>query len=262
MPLDNHPIIRKIESIARLSDEEREVLRHLPVSIRDYERRQEIVREGESPVHSCLLIEGFASRFKLLEDGRRQILGLHVPGDIPDLQSLHLHRMDHHLATVSPCRLGFIRHHDLNEMNARNPRIAAILWRVTLIDAAIHREWVVRVGQRSARQRMAHFLCEMFLRLEAVGLAVNGRCVLPLTQADMADALALTNVSVNRMLVQLKKDGLIALEGRLLQVLNWGGLMRSAHFDPGYLHLNPERVISTLSVPRVHSGDAGAAASR
>jgi CRP-like cAMP-binding protein len=142
----NTLMIRKLESIALLSAEERQALQDLPVQVMVLRADQDIVRIGDSPSQSCLLLEGFTCVYKLTAEGKRQIMALHVPGDIPDLQSLHLKVMDNSVATMTPCTVGFIQHEDLCRVCDRYPRITAALWRETLVDASIFREWLLNVG--------------------------------------------------------------------------------------------------------------------
>jgi CRP-like cAMP-binding protein len=130
-----------------------------------------------------------------------------------------------------------IPHEDLRDLTQRHPGLAAILWRDTLIDAAIFREWMTGIGRRTAHGRIAHLLCEFYLKLHAVGLAESFRCDLPITQVDIGDALGLSNVHVNRVLQDLRGRGLIALRGRNLAIEDWAALTKIAEFDPTYLHL-------------------------
>jgi len=230
-------LIRKLESIATLSDEERQAIQSLPVRTRVLQPRQDIVRDGDKPSQCCLLLDGWACRYKLLSEGRRQIFSFHVPGDIPDLQSLHLHTMDHSLGTLTEATVAFIPHESLLELIARFPGLAALLWRDTLIDAAIFREWMVGLGRRSAYERIAHVFCEMYLKLQAVGLAGSYRCPLPITQIDLGDALGLSNVHVNRVLQAMRGKALITLRDSTLIIDAWDELNRVSEFDPTYLHL-------------------------
>ena len=163
-------MIRKLDSIFPLSDEEKQALQDLPVQVQVLKADQDIVRIGDRPSQSCLLLEGFTCVYKLTSEGKRQIMAIHVPGDIPDLQSLHLKVMDNSVATMCPCTVGFIQHEDLRRVCERYPRIAAAFWRETLVDASIFREWLLNIGRREAYTRMAHLLCEFRVKLKAVGL--------------------------------------------------------------------------------------------
>ncbi|GJE35290.1 hypothetical protein LDDCCGHA_5508 [Methylobacterium oxalidis] len=231
------PLIRKLESIANLSDAAREAVSALPMTVRVVEARQDLARDKDQPAHCCLLLTGWACRYKLLNEGRRQILSLHVPGDIPDSQSLHLRVLDHGLATLTQCRVGFLPHESLRELCVRFPDAASALWRDTLIDAAIFREWMTGIGRRTAHGRIAHVFCEMYLKLHAVGLAENHRCPWPITQTDLGDALGLTNVHVNRMLQDLRAQALIGPRYSELVIYDWDALCALGEFDETYLHM-------------------------
>ena len=230
-------MIRKLKSIASLTSDEQQAVEALPHTIRVFEPGEDIVRDKDRPAYCCILLSGWAFRYKVLADGKRQILSFHIPGDIPDLQSLHLHRMDHSLGVITTSSIGMIPHQALRDLTQRHPGLAAIPWRDTLIDAAIFREWMTGIGRRTAHGRIAHLLCEFYLKLHAVGLAESFRCDLPITQVDIGDALGLSNVHVNRVLQDLRGRGLIALRGRNLAIEDWAALTKIAEFDPTYLQL-------------------------
>lgn len=238
---DYNPMIRKIESIITLTDDERQALQKLPMQVMVLKADQDIVREGDSPSRCCLILSGFACTYKVTAQGKRQIVSFNLPGDIPDLQSLHLKILDNSVGTITSCSVGFISHEALRDVCERYPRITAAFWRETLIDAAIFREWVMNVGRRGAYNRMAHVLCELLVRLRAVGLAEGHSCDLPITQSEFADALGVTNVHVNRVVQQLRADGLIELSGDRLNILDWNQLKQVGEFDPTYLHLEDQQ---------------------
>jgi CRP-like cAMP-binding protein len=231
------PLIRKLEIIVSLDENERAALLNLPLQLTNLRADQDIVREGDRPSRSCALLEGFACTFKVTAEGKRQITAFYIPGDIPDLQSLHLEVLDSSLGTLTPCTVGFIQHEALHDLCDRHPRIARALWRETLIDASIFREWTVNVGRREAYARIAHILCELMARLKVMGLAKDHTCEIPITQGEFADATGLSNVHVNRVLQELRRDGLITLKGNTLVALDWDQLRLAGDFDPTYLHL-------------------------
>ncbi len=236
----SHPLIRKLESIFTLSEEEKQSLVSLPMQVQDLRADQDIVREGDRVSRSCLLLDGFACRYKMTAEGKRQIMSFHIPGDVPDLQSLHLKTMDHSLQTLTPAKVGFITHEAVEDLCRRYPRIASALWRDTLIDAAIFREWMIGIGRRDAYARVAHLLCEFLERMRAVGLAEDHSCPMPITQGEIGDALGLSTVHANRTLQELRKAGLISLKGYTFTALDWEGLQKAGEFDPTYLHLDPK----------------------
>jgi CRP-like cAMP-binding protein len=169
--------------------------------------------------------------------GKRQISAFHIAGDIPDLQSLHLEVLDVSIATVTPCKLAFIQHATLLRLCEAFPRITAAFWRETLIEAAVSREWVANVGQRRAPARIAHVLCEFFLRMRAVGLTEDHACQFPINQAQLGDATGMSAVHVNRSLQELRAAGLISLKGHSLKILDWAELKAQGDFEPSYLHM-------------------------
>src|SRR3712207_6844894 len=232
-----NPLRRKLDNFAAFSDEEKQVLDGLIGRTKEVGADQDIVSDGERPRDANLILEGLACRYKLLEDGRRQILSFHIPGDMVDLHSFLLEEMDHSIGTLTPCKLALIPHQTLLGVIETYPRIAQALWRDTLIDAAVFREWLVGMGRRSSYERLAHLLCELLVRYKAIGLTNGNSYELPVTQTELGDALGLSLVHMNRTLQQLRADGLITSQGRTLVINDWEGLKRVAMFDPRYLHL-------------------------
>lgn len=229
-------MIRKLESIFAVTDEEKHALKDLPIQTKELNSDTDIVRIGDQPSQCCLVVEGFICAYKLTLGGKRQILALYVPGDIPDLQSLHLKVLDINIASISTCKLGFIQHEDMQNLCDRHPRLTAAFWRETLVHSSIFREWLLNIGQRSAYSRIAHLICELMLRLNAVGLTEDVTFDLPATQAELADATGMTQVHMNRMLQALKEDGLINIEKRHVTIPNWQKLKEVGEFDSLYLH--------------------------
>jgi CRP-like cAMP-binding protein len=212
------------------------LLANLPGTIRHFDAYQDIVRIGDQPSVVCLLLEGMACRYKFSADGKRHILSFHIPGDIPDLQSLFIDVMDHSLGTLVPTKIMAIPHQRMCTILDSHPRIAHVLWRESLVDAAVFREWILVRG-RPAYMRVAHLLCEYFARMDAVGLTNGLSCSLPITQAQMGDALGLSDVHVNRTLQELRSAKLLELKNGTLKILDQDGLEEAGEFDPQYLHL-------------------------
>jgi CRP-like cAMP-binding protein len=228
-------LIRKLERYGRVSEEERRFLEQAPWRIVDYQPQAPIVREGDSPTESCLVLEGFAHRFKSLPQGTRQIMAFHIPGDFCDLHGFLLKRMDHGIAASGRCKIGGLPHTTLIEITERYPRLTRALWWDTAVDAAIHREWMVSMGRRDAYQQVAHLLCELLVRFQSVGLAKGNGYILPATQAELGDAFGLSTVHVNRTLQKLREEGLVVSEGKRVTLPDPERLMRVAEFDPTYL---------------------------
>lgn len=238
MNADMKSLLRKLAHSQLFSPEEQLALQKLPIQIVRFGAGEALVRQGDSPTRSFLVLEGFICASKHTAEGRRQITSFYVPGDIPDLQSLHLGIMDIGFETITPCAVGFIPHEELRRVCADYPRITAALWRATLVDAAIFREWVTTVGQRNADARLSHVFCEIFLRLQVVGLTTGNSCALPMTQAELGDAVGITVVHVNRTLQKLRAEKLIAFKNKKLTILDWNRLAALADFDATYLHLD------------------------
>ncbi len=236
---DTNAFVRKVESIilSPLSVDERAALLALPMQIGLFAPNQDIVHEGDRPSCCFAVLEGIVTTYKSTPTGGRQVMAYHVAGDIPDLQSLHLKVIDSSIAAVSPCRVGFVQHDAMRALFRAHPGLVDVFWRLTLIDAAIMREWMLNNGRREAYARMAHLFCELVTRLDAVGLARDRNFILPMTQLELADALSITSVHVNRVLKALKTAELVTLRNRRLIVHDWEGLQAAAEFDPTYLHL-------------------------
>jgi CRP-like cAMP-binding protein len=236
-------LVRRLKSVHHVDADDEAAIHALPLRVTELRARQDIVREGDRPSRCCIVFDGLTCWYKTTGDGVRQILAFQIAGDIPDLHSVHLDRLDSSLVTVSTCTVGFIDHDAIREIASRRPQLASAFWRSTLIDAAIFREWVVNVGSRKAHARIAHLFCEQVSRLRAVGL-VNGDASysLPLTQTDLAAATGLSTVHVNRSLQWMRKQRLITYGKSVLRVLDWRGLQEAGDFDPEYLSLvSPDR---------------------
>lgn len=232
------PLLRKLESIGDPTPAEHRALADLRMTIKVFDAQEDIVREGERPSIVCLILEGFACRCATVPSGRRQILSFHLPGDIPDLQGLFIKVMDHTLSTLVPTKVALIPHDAMRNLIDRNHRIAHLLWRDSLVDAAIFRKWIVGMGRRTAYARFAHLICEFAMRMQAVGLMEGNTCALPFTQADIADALGLSTVHVSRVLGRLRKQGLFTWQDGVLTIKQWKRLQKAAEFDPSYLQLD------------------------
>lgn len=229
-------LLSKLAANTALSEEDRSALLALPVTVRSVAADRDIVAHGERPNHCTVLLEGFACRYKLAPDGRRQILSLHVPGDMPDLQSLHVEAMDHGLAVLRPSRVASVAHAHLIELMQARPALAAAFWRETLVDAAIYREWLFGLGRREASARLAHLVSETAERFVSVGLAEHA-AALPLKQIQLADALGLSPVHVNRVLRELRERHLLGPSRAAIEVLDARGLAAFCAFNAGYLYL-------------------------
>ena len=229
--------LAKIRARHDLSAREEEAIRSAIAEFRDYPADQTVIRSGVELDHSTLLLDGIMCRYKDLRSGERQITELHVAGDFVDMHSFTLKRLDHEVMTLTPCRTAIVPHENLRRISEEFPHLTRVYWFGTNLDAAIHREWEVSLGRRTARSKLAALLCELQVRLQIVGLADDAGYDLPLTQTDLAECLGLTNVHVNRTLRELREDGLVEFQGGRVRILDQGGLRRAGEFDLSYLYL-------------------------
>ncbi|HWL03996.1 MAG TPA: Crp/Fnr family transcriptional regulator [Xanthobacteraceae bacterium] len=228
-------LFHRLGEAAALAPSERTVLEEALRRFRQVPARHDIIRDGERPTDSTVLLEGFACRYKLLSGGRRQILAFLIPGDICDLQLLVMDSMDHSVATLTPCRVASFPRKTIDHLCELSPALLRRLWRETVLDAAIHREWIASLGRRSPYERVAHLFCELTHRLQAIGAVREGRFEFPMTQADLGDAVGLSVVHVNRTLQQMRADGLITLRANVLTILDEARLKAAARFSGDFL---------------------------
>jgi CRP-like cAMP-binding protein len=236
-----NPLIRKLEHFVRLSSIDRNILTRAAAShVRQFGPRADISREGDRPRDAHLVLSGWACRYKQLEDGRRQIVSFFLPGDMCDRNMFVLKEMDHSIGTITAVTLADLPPEFFDQISTSYPRIATALWWETLVNAAIQREWTTNLGQRTASERMAHLLCEVFFRSRLAGLTTGDSCEIPLTQADLAEATGLSKVHVNRTLQELRSAGLITLRDKTLTIPDLMRLMDAGLFNPNYLHMDHE----------------------
>lgn len=221
-----------------VSDDEEQALQRACAGFRGAAARDVLVHERQPQTQSHLLLDGIVARQSMLSDGRRQIVALHVPGDFVDLHSFLVQSVEHDVVALTPVRIAIFPHAGLRAITETHPHLARMLWLSTLLDAALHREWVLTVGRRTAKERVAHLLCELHARMKVVERTIGNSFALPLSQTDIADACGLTNVHVNRVLRQLREAGLARFKAKTVEILDPGGLAAIAEFDPFYLHLS------------------------
>jgi CRP-like cAMP-binding protein len=231
-------MLAKFERRAPLDAGDRQALLSLPYTASIYEAGKYVVREGSAVDESALIVSGFAFRHKVTADGDRQIVSVHIPGDFVDLEGSLLKVADHNVQTLVRSEIASIPRKAIVALIDEHPRVARAMWIDTLIDGSIFREWVMNVGRRDARERIAHLLCEFAKRLEIAGLGGTDGYQLPMTQEQLADATGLTPVHVNRSLKALQADGLIEREKRYISIPDWGRLRDLAGFNELYLHLD------------------------
>lgn len=234
----------KLESYGRsVSKAERAELARSVTQVVEFRPGQDIVREHEFRAQANVLLTGWTSRYIDLNDGRRQILALHIPGDFIDLHSYQLELMDHSVRALTPCQVAVIPHERLDRITEQYPHLTRQLWLHTLVDAAIMRQWMLGLGRRSALENTAHLLCELFRRLQAVGLSEGQSFPLPVNQIELSEALGISPVHANRTLQELRTQGLVRLAAQRAEILDLGRLEALAEFDPDYLHLAKEPIL-------------------
>jgi CRP-like cAMP-binding protein len=236
------PMVRKLEYWAVLSDDDRAAVLALPHSTRTIEPHGYIVREGDRPTHSCLLRSGFVYRHKMVGIGARQILAIHMDGDMVDLQNSLLGTADHNVQALGRAEVAFIPREAIRRIAFERPAIGMAMWLDTLVDGSVFREWLANVGRRDARTRIAHLLCEFALRMDAAGLGTRSRYELPMTQEELGDCTGLTPVHVNRTLRAMDAEQLIVRTKRSVIIENWKRLAEAGDFQSSYLHMRDDKL--------------------
>lgn len=241
-PLD--PLVQKLRQWTTLDAREGEAVHALPYQLQRVDAGDFIVRDGERPTRSCLLISGYAFRQKLVADGGRSISAIHLRGDMVDLQSSFLGVADHSVQALTRCSVAFIPRDAVKELAFSFPKVGMALWCDTLVDSSIFREWLANIGRRDAASRIAHLLCEFGVRFEAAGLGEKLAYELPMTQEQLADCTGLTSVHVNRTLKSLEASGDITRSMRHVAIADWEKISSTADFESEYLHLAADRAIA------------------
>lgn len=240
--MSTHPLVQKLSRRDDLNGDEISLLKSMLSPPRRCAPREEIVRQGEAPGFSTLLLSGLCGRVTTLANGGRQITQISVAGDFLDLHSFTLKVMDHSVTALCEAEIATVRHDQLRRLTESHPHLARVLWLETTIDAAIHRQWIVSQGRRSGLARMAHLFCETHQRLKAADRVIEDDFAFPITQADLGDILGISTVHANRLLQSLRTAGLIRWTGGIMSILAWERLCELAEFDPLYLRLHKSAV--------------------
>jgi CRP-like cAMP-binding protein len=215
-----------------------EALLSLPHRVKKIERHGYVVREREKATRSCVMLSGYAIRHKIVASGARQIVAMHIKGDIVDLQNSFLGVADHSVQVLTESEVAFIPRDAIRKLAVERPNVGMAMWHDTLVDASVFREWIANVGRRDAHARLAHLLCEFSLRLKVAGLGEATDYELPMTQEQLADSTGLTSVHVNRTLKALEAQNLITRRNsRTITIGDWRKLADAGDFDSTYLHL-------------------------
>jgi CRP-like cAMP-binding protein len=230
-------LAQHLACIGELPDEDRAILAALPAEERDLRRLRDTLKAGERPTHVVVVLSGFLYRYTIGPEGARQIHSFYHPTEAPCLETLYIDYMDNSLGAVVDSRIGLIPHEAVYRVIDERPEARKLLWRQTLVQAAIFRQWLVRNSNLPAHASLANFFCELFTRARAAGLVKDGGCDLPLTQEFVAEALGLTPVHVNRTLKVLRETGAVDWRSGRLTVKDWTMLADMGDFDAGYLHL-------------------------
>ncbi|WP_420138795.1 Crp/Fnr family transcriptional regulator [Sphingomonas sp.] len=230
--------LMKLRARDRVSAEEEQAIRSALGPVKTFPADQVVIREGEQLSASTLLLDGMMCRYKDLNNGQRQITELHVPGDFVDLHSFTLKRLDHHILALTACRVVEVPHDRLEAITEEHPHLTRLYWFATCLDAAIHREWEVSLGRRTALAKIAALFCEMRVRFDVVGMTDGDSYALPLTQMDLAECLGLTAIHVNRTLKELREQNLAQFKAGQVTILDLPRLERVAQFNPDYLYLD------------------------
>lgn len=228
--------------LAPLSGPDRAALQQVVTeSVREVPARRDILREGDQRTSLLFVLQGWGCRYKQLPDGRRQVVSFMLPGDMCDADTGITEYMDHTIGAITTMKVAEVKFQRFAALRERHPAVSQAIARYQRAQIAIQREWSTSLGQRSAIERLAHLLCELFLRMDSVGAAERNSCDLPLTQTDLADACGLTPVHLNRTLQELRREGIVEHFKRRLIVPDLGALMNRGLFEPSYLHLARSR---------------------
>jgi len=228
--------VRKLSSIAELNDSDVAALLACTSHAREVAARQDLIREGDRPGPVFVMLKGWGCRYKILPNGSRQVTSLMLPGDSCDLHAGVLAEMDHSIQTITPAQVATIPQEAMQALLDGSPRIARALYTSQLIEEGTLRAWIVSMGRRTSIERVAHLMCELYIRLRNIGVASGNVVELPISQLLLADALGMTPVHINRVLRKLREGGIMEIKRRSLRILDPVGLVKVAGFDENYLH--------------------------
>ena len=237
-------LIKKLTQHSDLSREDTGAIRALPDTLRMIKPDEDIVKQGDKPKVSAVVVRGTVARYHTLQGGKRQYISLHIAGDMPDSQTLFLDYMDHAVCALGEAVVALLPHTALLKVFKESPSFAFAVWRETLVDAAVFREAITNNSARPLRTRLAHFLCEQYYRAHAVGLAQSGSCSLPLTQTQLGETVGASLPSITRALQSLRGTRAVELRGGQLRIRDWRKMVRLGDFSPNYLHLGKQTVES------------------
>ena len=228
--------IRKLSGMAALTARDQEALAQATATPVKFAARQDLIREGDAPGPVFVMLEGWACRYKIMPSGTRQIMAFLMPGDACDLHTKLLAEMDHGIQAITPALVARIPRSDMERMMSAHPAISEAMYMAQLVDEAVMRAWIVSMGRRSAVERVAHLICELYLRVRNIGLTHDNQFALPLSQLVLADALGMTPVHINRVLKELRLSGAMSIQRGSVIIMDPVKLVQIAGFDENYLH--------------------------
>ncbi len=231
-----NPFVQKLSGLADLDARDVAVLETTTAHPRRYAARQDLIREGDETGPMFVVLEGWICRYKILPSGSRQIMAFLMPGDACDLHIKLLAEMDHGIQAITPASAATVSKAAMQTMMHEHPNIAGAMYTAQLVDEGIMRAWIVSMGRRSSIERVAHLVCELYLRARNIGLTHDTEFALPLSQLVLADALGMTPVHINRVLKELRLSGAMALSRGSVTIMHPGKLVQIAGFDENYLH--------------------------
>ncbi|MGP9632755.1 Crp/Fnr family transcriptional regulator [Halomonas sp. AOP43-A1-21] len=231
-------LIKKLENFQLCTSEEVKALESYITPVRILKKSEDLIQESDKPYEVNILLEGWASRYKITDAGKYQALSFLIPGDACDVHITLIDRMDHSICAVIPSKFTSIPQHKIEEMYALQPRLARAFFWSMLVDESTLREWIVNIASRQADQRMGHLFCELLIRSRAAGLTTDHGFVMPLTQQQVGEAMGITPVHTNRVISKLRQEGLISWENKFLKINDWEKMKKFSDFDANYLHLD------------------------
>ncbi len=239
----SYPLTRNLlrrRTMSDLSDSERSILEGAIGETRTYAAGQVLVGASKEIKISTLLVSGLISRHVDSPDGGRHLVGIQVPGDFVDLHAYALKQLDHDVGALTDVEVAIVPHEALEQIQRDHVHLTKRLWFLTLLDAALHRQWTFRIASLNATERVAHFLCEMNARLLAIDHSDGKRFELPMTQSDIGEVCGITNVHVNRVLRELRERGLCSMRASAVEIFDLQALCAFGQFDPQYIYLDQQ----------------------
>jgi CRP-like cAMP-binding protein len=231
-----NPFVKKMSGLADLTASDVTALEKATAHSRRFAAKKDLIREGDETGPMFVVLEGWICRYKILPSGARQIMAFLMPGDACDLHIKLLAEMDHSIQAITPAKVATVTRDEMQTMMNEYPNIARAMYIGQLVDEGVMRAWIVSMGRRSSIERVAHLICELYLRARNIGLTHEDEFALPLSQLVLADALGMTPVHINRVLKELRLTGAMALKRGSVTILDPVKLVQIAGFDENYLH--------------------------